>query len=152
MMILSKLDKLTIIEESEKSDGSVLSNAIQGAAKLLKKRSLVFILSDFRSAKWEKPFAQLAQKHDVVAVRITDPSDTELAEMGTIPFYDAESKKKSVFPTLSRRFKAEWREANQKRTEQWKDFCAKHGASPLTLSTEEDAVIVLQRFFKQKAR
>lgn len=152
MMILSKLDKLTTIEESEKSDGSVLSNAIQGAAKLLKKRSLVFILSDFRSAKWEKPFAQLAQKHDVVAVRITDPSDTELAEMGTIPFYDAESKKKSVFPTLSRRFKAEWREANQKRTEQWKDFCAKHGASPLTLSTEEDAVIVLQRFFKQKAR
>ena len=152
MMILSKLDKIDSIPESEKSDGSALSNAINGAAKLLKKRSLVFILSDFRSSRWEKPFARLAQKHDVVALRITDPSDRELPEIGTIPFYDAESKKKSLFPTLSRRFKAQWREANQKRSEQWKDFCSKHGAFPLTISTQEDAVSTLQRFFKQKAR
>ena len=152
MMILSKLDKIDSIPESEKSDGSVLSNAITGAAKLLKKRSLVFILSDFRSSRWEKPFARLAQKHDVVALRITDPSDSELPEIGTIPFYDAESKKKSLFPTLSRRFKAQWREANQKRSEQWKDFCSKHGAFPLSISTQEDAVSTLQRFFKQKAR
>ncbi|WP_296322643.1 DUF58 domain-containing protein [uncultured Treponema sp.] len=152
MMILSKLDKIDSILESEKTDGSALSNAINGAAKLLKKRSLVFILSDFRSSRWEKPFARLAQKHDVVALRITDPSDSELPEIGTIPFYDAESKKKSLFPTLSRRFKAQWREANQKRSEQWKDFCSKHGAFPLTISTQEDAVSTLQRFFKQKAR
>ena len=152
MMILSKLDKIDSIPESEKSDGSALSNAINGAAKLLKKRSLVFILSDFRSGRWEKPFARLAQKHDVVALRITDPSDSELPEIGTIPFYDAESKKKSLFPTLSRRFKAQWREANQKRSEQWKDFCSKHGAFPLSISTQEDAVSTLQRFFKQKAR
>ena len=152
MMILSKLDKIDSIPEYEKSDGSVLSNAITGAAKLLKKRSLVFILSDFRSSRWDKPFARLAQKHDVVALRITDPSDSELPEIGTIPFYDAESKKKSLFPTLSRRFKAQWREANQKRSEQWKDFCSKHGAFPLSISTQEDAVSTLQRFFKQKAR
>lgn len=152
MMILSKLDKIDSIPEYEKSDGSALSNAINGAAKLLKKRSLVFILSDFRSSRWEKPFARLAQKHDVVALRITDPSDSELPEIGTIPFYDAESKKKSLFPTLSRRFKAQWREANQKRSEQWKDFCSKHGAFPLSISTQEDAVSTLQRFFKQKAR
>ena len=152
MMILSKLDKIDSILESEKTDGSALSNAINGAAKLLKKRSLVFILSDFRSSRWEKPFARLAQKHDVVALRITDPSDSELPEIGTIPFYDAESKKKSLFPTLSRRFKAQWREANQKRSEQWKDFCSKHGAFPLSISTQEDAVSTLQRFFKQKAR
>lgn len=152
MMILSKLDKIDSIPESEKTDGSALSNAINGAAKLLKKRSLVFILSDFRSSRWEKPFARLAQKHDVVALRIIDPSDNELPEIGTIPFYDAESKKKSLFPTLSRRFKAQWREANQKRSEQWKVFCSKHGAFPLSISTQEDAVSTLQRFFKQKAR
>ena len=149
LMILSKLDK---IDSLQKSDGSALSNAIIGAAKLLKKRSLVFILSDFRSADWESPFARLAQKHDVVAVRISDPSDMALPEIGTVPFYDIESKKKSIFPTNSRRFKSAWRDADQKRTEQWKDFCAKHGGFPLTLSTEEDAVTVLQRFFKQKAR
>lgn len=152
MMILSKLDKLDSTPEDEKTDGSVLPNAITGAAKLLKKRSLVFILSDFRSAKWEKPFARLAQKNDVIAVKITSPTDSELPNIGTVPFFDPETNKKGLFPTLSKRFKHEWREANRQRTDLWKEFCIKHGASPVLLSTEDDAALVLSRFFKQKAR
>lgn len=152
MMILSKLDKLDSITDEEKTDGSVLPNAITGAAKLLKKRSLIFIFSDFRSAKWEKPFAQLAQKNDVIAVKITSPTDSELPNMGTVPFFDPETKKLGIFPTLSKRFKHEWREANMQRTELWKEFCIKHGATPVILSTEDDAALVLSRFFKQKAR
>ena len=152
MMILSKLDKIEYRTENEKSTGSVLQNALTGAAKLLKKRSLVFVFSDFRSAKWEEPFAQLAQKNDVIAVKITDDTDTELPEIGTVPFFDTESKKKSVFPTLSRRFKAEWAQADKNRTEQWKDFCIKHGASPVLLPTDEDCVLVFSRFFKQRSR
>ncbi len=152
MMILSKLDKLDSTPEDEKTGGSVLPNAITGAAKLLKKRSLVFILSDFRSAKWEKPFARLAQKNDVIAVKITSPTDSELPNIGTVPFFDPETNKKGLFPTLSKRFKHEWREANRQRTDLWKEFCIKHGASPVLLSTEDDAALVLSRFFKQKAR
>jgi len=152
MMILSKMDRLSSLPESEKKDGSALANAIQGAFRLLKKRSLVFILSDFRSAGWEEPFARLAEKHDLLAVRICDATDNELPSMGTIPFFDSESNKKSLFPTSSRRFKAEWREANQKRIQKWKDYCLKHGANPLVLSTEEDSALVLARFFKQKGR
>ena len=140
------------VPEEEMVAGSVLSNAIQGAAKLLKKRSLVFILSDFRSSKWEKPFAQLAQKNDVVAIRITEGADSELPDLGMVPFIDPETSKKGTFPTRSKRFKQEWREANRQRVDLWKDFCIKHGSSPLLLSTEDDAVLVLSRFFKQKSR
>lgn len=154
MMILSKLDKIdsSSIENSEKTNGSVLPNAIKGAAKILKKRSLVFILSDFRAAGWEKPFAQLAQKNDVIAIRITDSTDSELPSMGTVPFYDPETKKKVFFPTLSRRFKSEWMEANRQRTDLWKEYCLKHGANPILLACEEDSVLVLSKFFRQKAR
>lgn len=152
MMILSKLDRLDSVPEEEMVAGSVLSNAIQGAAKLLKKRSLVFILSDFRSSKWEKPFAQLAQKNDVVAIRITEGADSELPDLGMVPFIDPETSKKGTFPTRSKKFKQEWREANRQRVDLWKDFCIKHGSSPLLLSTEDDAVLVLSRFFKQKSR
>lgn len=152
MMILSKLDKIEYRDEEEKSDGSVLPNALKGAAKLLKKRSLVFILSDFRSSKWEKPFAQLAQKNDVVAIRITDSTDTELPQMGTVPFFDPESKKRGIFPTLSKKFRQEWFEANRQRIDLWKDYCVKHGANPILLSTAEDCVLVLSRFFKQRTR
>ena len=97
MMILSKLDKLDSTPEDEKTGGSVLPNAITGAAKLLKKRSLVFILSDFRSAKWEKPFARLAQKNDVYDVVYIDNMgnahrETFTATGGQNPYQNARKK------------------------------------------------------------
>ncbi len=152
MMILSKLDRLDANEEYVRTNGSVLGNAIQGAGKILRKRSLVFLLSDFRSGDWETPFARLAQKHDVIALRITDSTDSELPEIGTVPFFDSESGKSAIFPTSSKSFKMSWFEANRSRLDYWKDFCTKHGAYPLTLSTAEDPVAVLTKFFSQKAR
>lgn len=154
MTILSKLDKIDsgLIDESQKKAGSHLANALKGAAKLLKKRSLVFILSDFRSANWEKPFAQLAQKNDVIAIKVTDSSDTFVPALGTVRFIDPETNKQSIFPTFSKRFKSEWQKTSQERNELWKDFCMKHGANPVFLSCDEDSVLVLSRFFKQKAR
>lgn len=88
----------------------------------------------------------------MIAVKITSPTDSELPNIGTVPFFDPETNKKGLFPTLSKRFKHEWREANRQRTDLWKEFCIKHGASPVLLSTEDDAALVLSRFFKQKAR
>lgn len=148
MMILSMLDKIGTIPDEARTDGSALANAITGAAKLLRKRSLVFILSDFRSVGWEKPLARLAQKNDVVAVRITDRTDSELPDMGTVPFIDAETHKKAVLPTRSRRLKSEWAAADKQRTARWKDSCARHGARTVTLDTGDDALMVLSRFFR----
>lgn len=158
MMILSKLDRLSApanedgIPEYTDIIGSVLGNAIKGAAKILRKRSLVFILSDFRAANWEKPFAQLAQKNDVIAIRLIDSTDSELPEIGTVPFYDNETGKASVFPTSSRKFKMAWFENNRNRVDQWRDYCTANGAFPITLSTAEDPVIVLSKFFSQRSR
>ncbi|WP_407428142.1 DUF58 domain-containing protein [Treponema sp.] len=152
MVILSKLDKIEKRSEEEKSDGSVLPNALKGALKILKKRSLVFVISDFRTVNWEKPFAHLSQKHDVISIKITDNSDYELPKIGTVPFYDAETKKLSIFPTFSKRFKSQWLRENLQKTDQWKEFCLKHGANPVLLDTSEDCALVLSRFFAQKRR
>ena len=64
MNILQHLDKLPEVMIK----GSVLDSALNGAGKLLKTRSLVFVFSDFRSSDWEKPLLSLAQKNDVVAL------------------------------------------------------------------------------------
>lgn len=153
MMILSKLEKLENGEFGDESvSGSVLPNAIAGASKILKRRSLVFVISDFRAAKWERDFARLAEKHDVVAVKITDKSDFELPETGTISFFDVESGKSTFFPTSSKKFKQSWFEDNRRRNDKWQDFCKKHGAFPLAVSTSEDAAFALTKFFEQKSR
>ncbi len=148
MFLLSHLDTL----EDEIIPGSALSNALNGAGKLLKKRSLVFIFSDFRSEGWVASLANLALKNDVVAVRVTDPTDSELPHVGTIDFADSETGIHRYLPTSSASFSRAWFEANRRRTDLWKNTCLKHGAFPLELSTSEDPLHVLVRFFNKRGR
>lgn len=145
MLILSKLDKVDNIQ-----NGSALDSAIKGAVKLLKNRSLVFIISDFKTDGWQDSFKILSQKNDVIPIRITDSFDVELPQIGSVPFIDSESHVKQIFPTDNKNFRTEWKESYKKRTEKWKDFCIRHGATPLSIAADEDAVRVLSNFFISK--
>lgn len=146
MLILTRLDKLP----SKGVTGSVLGNALTGAGKLLKKRSLVFIFSDFRSGEWEKPLISLAQKNDVVAMRLMDKFDESLPAMGSVPFEDCESDLTMVLPTSSEKFKKEWRLQNDSRVRNWQELCAKHGIMPVLLNTTDEPLQVLSSVFNQK--
>ena len=148
MQLLNHLDRLP----DSPTVGSVLPNAITAAAKVLRKRSLVFILSDFRSGGWEKPLISLAQKNDVIAINLHDASDEELPSLGTVNFMDAESGLKMALPSSSPAFKKEWRNYNEMNQNRWQDFCIKHGAMPVILDTKTEPVQVLNQIFSRKAR
>lgn len=151
MLLVKKLD--AILERNDDLGisvrGSALSEALNGAGSLLKKRSLIFIISDFRVAGYETPLARLSHKHDCVTVRITSPSDKELPPVGTISFTDSESGLRKILPTNSASFKKEWKTAEQSRSYKWRDICAKRGVFPLEVSTEHDVAETLVSFFAQ---
>lgn len=148
MQILNHLDRLP---ESPVS-GSVLPGAITAAAKVLRKRTLVFILSDFRCAGWEKPLINLAQKNDVIAINIHDATDEELPSLGTVKFMDVETGRKMSLPSSSPAFKKEWRNYNEMNQNRWQDFCIKHGIMPVILDTKTEPIQVLNQIFARKAR
>ena len=148
MQILNHLDRLP----SNPTPGSVLPNAISAAAKVLRKRSLVFVLSDFRCGGWEKPLIALAQKNDVIAINIHDAWDEELPSLGTVVFKDMESGAKMSLPSSSPSFKKEWRSYNEMNQNRWQDFCIKHGIMPVVLDTKTEPVQVLNQIFARKAR
>jgi uncharacterized protein (DUF58 family) len=148
LLLLSKFD--TVNEHRIK--GSVLQNAVKGACRILRNRSLVVVISDFRNAGWEKPFTQLCLRNDVVAVRVTDPVDSELPESGSIPFVDPETSVRQVIPTNSSDFRDAWRTDHEKRIELWKKNCLRRGAVPLILSTDADPAAVLTNFFGSRER
>lgn len=148
MMILQHLDKLPEIQVK----GSVLGNALNGAGKLLKTRSLVFVLSDFRSSGWEKPLLSLAQKNDVIAMRLHDANDDELPSLGTVVFEDVESGLKMELPSSSESFKKEWKSYNNSQTNIWQAFCLKHGIMPVILDTKNEPLQVLNQTFTQKTK
>lgn len=148
MQILNHLDKLP----SSPATGSALPNAITAAAKVLRKRTLVFILSDFRCGNWEKPLISLAQKNDVIAINLYDASDEELPSLGTVKFKDVESGIKMNLPSSSAAFKKEWRNFNEMNQSRWQDFCIKHGVMPVILDTKNEPIQVLNQIFARKAR
>lgn len=148
MQILNHLDRLPETPVS----GSVLPNAISAAAKVLRKRSLVFILSDFRSSGWEKPLISLSQKNDVIAINLRDASDDELPSLGTVLFQDTESGLEMPLPSSSEAFKKEWRNYNSMNLNRWQDFCIKHGVMPVVLDTKTEPVQILSQIFARKAR
>ncbi len=143
MLLLSWLDSLS----ENTNRGSALANALRGTAQLLKKRSVVFVFSDFRTTGYESELGALATKHDVVAIRITDKSDTELPETGSVPFSDTESNVRMVLPTNLSAFRRAWRDDSIKRAERFKTLCLQRNVTPATLSTSEDPVTMLMRLF-----
>lgn len=143
MLILSHLEE----NRENVETGSALGSALNGAGKLLKKRSLVFVLSDFRTADWEKPLINLAQKNDVVALYVKDSMDEVLPSLGTVPFVDVESGKKMVLPSSSPKLKKEWKTQCENNIKKWQSVCLKHGIYPVLMNTADDPLKVLNSVF-----
>ncbi|MBD5413881.1 MAG: DUF58 domain-containing protein [Treponema sp.] len=147
MKILSQLDEVGV-----EKNGSVLSNAITGAVKMLRGNTLVFVITDFRSANWEEPFKLLSQKNDVVALHITDPTEMDMPEIGSVPFADIETHERRILFTRNSAFKSAWKNDFKKRSAHISDFCLRHGASYVHISTQDDPAFVLSGFFAAKRR
>lgn len=148
MKILNHLDKLP----EAQNNGSALGSAINGAGKLLKTRSLVFILSDFRTCDWENSLISLAHKNNVIALRLQDSHQEELPEIGTVIFEDVESNLKMELPTSSEQFKKEWKTYNNQHKERWEDFCVRHGILPIVMDTKNEPLQVLNAALGKKMR
>lgn len=148
MKILNHLDTLPEVQ----NNGSALGSAINGAGKLLKTRSLVFILSDFRTSDWEKPLISLAHKNNVIALRLQDSYQEELPEIGTVVFEDIESNLKMELPTSSEQFKKAWKNYNTQHKERWEDFCIKHGILPVVMETKNEPLQVLNAALGKRMR
>lgn len=73
--------------------------ALGYAARLLRHRSIVVVLSDFRAPGWEEPLARLATRHEVVAVTVDDPREFELPDAGWVELADAETGRRALVDT-----------------------------------------------------
>ena len=128
-----------------------LALALKTAASLLKQRSVVFVLSDFLAAGYEKPLKILRRRHDVVAMPITDPLETALPDRGLVRLRDAETGLTRVFDAGDPAFRAAW----QKRGRPFPDpseVFRSSGVDSIPLTTDAPYERALVRFFKERER
>ena len=130
-----------------------LSALLGTGLNAIKRRSLIFVISDFISAPgWEKPLALLNRRHDVVAIRLWDPREVELPDVGPIIMQDAETGQHLYVDTSDRRFRQRFHEAALQREAGLNAAFKRAGVDRLSLSTEEDLVRAIIRFAALRKR
>ncbi|MDR2069960.1 MAG: DUF58 domain-containing protein [Treponema sp.] len=132
--------------------GSGLGAALSGAGRLLKRRSLVIVISDFLCVDWEQELRDLCARHDVIALRLTDPLDKEIPGIGLAALEDGETAYRFHAPASSPSFRDAWAEWHEDRARLWQAICRRSGAARLELSTADAAPGVLARFFRGELR
>jgi uncharacterized protein (DUF58 family) len=124
-----------------------LTPLIEGGLHAIKRRSLVFIVSDFISEPgWERPLILLNQRHEVLAVRLSDPSEMELPDVGPIIMEDAETGEQLYVDTHDKKFRLRFEQAARRREAALNEAFKHAGVDVLSLSTEEDLVRAIVRF------
>jgi uncharacterized protein (DUF58 family) len=128
--------------------GSGLGKALVGAGRLLKRRSLVIIISDFLCVNWEQEIGDLSRRHDVISLRISGPLDREMPGSGLLTLEDPETGLRLRAPSSFPSFKSAWASWHEERARLWEAICRRSGAAYLELSTADDAPAALMRFFR----
>ena len=153
LQVLRLLNDVMRMPKLESAPYTAVSELVEAALRSLKRRSVVFIVSDFFTAPgWERPLGQLARRHDVIAVRLEDPRERELPDIGTVVMSDAETGESVYVDTHDRRFRKRFEEAVARREAQLAAAFARAGVDVLPLSTEEDLVSAVLRFASIRKR
>lgn len=130
-----------------------LTSFFQDALYSIKRRSLIFVISDFVSEPgWERPLNMLGQKHEVVAIRLTDPRETELPDVGMVVMEDAETGEQLFVDTHDAKFRKRFFDAAQKREDELNLLFKRANVDVMTLSTEDDLVKAILRFAKRREK
>ncbi|MEW6086126.1 MAG: DUF58 domain-containing protein [Chloroflexota bacterium] len=128
-----------------------LKSFLDGALNSIKRRSLVFVISDFISEPgWERSLSLLNRRHEVIAVRLFDPREEELPDVGMVVMEDAETGAQMFVDTHDLKFRKKFFAAAQQREQNLNAAFKRAGVDVLPLSTEDDIVRSIVRFAKQR--
>ncbi len=126
-----------------------LADLLLAGANFIRRRSTVFVVSDFISEPgWEKPLGQLAQRHEVLAVRLFDPLERELPDLGLIPLRDAETGQELLVDTHDAGFRRRFAQIASQRENELRTALARAGVDALELSTEGELLGAIVRFIE----
>ena len=130
-----------------------LAPLLDAGQQTIKRRSLVFVISDFISAPgWERPLNLLTQRHEVMAVRLFDRREVELPDVGPLLMEDAETGEQLYVDTHDKAFRRRFREASERREVTLRDAFRKAGVDAVALSTDDDLVQAIVRMATLRRR
>lgn len=132
--------------------GTDMAAALQLLGRVLKRKSVVFVVSDFLDANFEGPLSILARRHDVIPIVITDAREETIPAVDLIELVDAETGEVRAVDTSSRAARERF-ERRARRVKQWREkIFKKHAIDALEIHTDSSYVLPLMQFFRRRAR
>jgi uncharacterized protein (DUF58 family) len=120
--------------------------------KILHRRALIFVFSDFLDVGYEKAMQRTAHRHDVVAVTIDDPREVKFPQVGLIELYDAETGQTRLADTSAAGFPAAYQSLRQERRTSFQQWTRAHHIDVLAVSSAGRHLDELMRFFQLRER
>jgi uncharacterized protein (DUF58 family) len=127
-----------------------IGKALEFLSGILKKKAIVFLLSDFMDDSYEKTLRITAKKHDLTGIRVYDKREVEIPNIGLVPMLDSETLKTKWINTTSKTVRKQYELAHQKQVDAFETLFRKKGAGTLHCSLEESYVKKLLSYFKAR--
>jgi uncharacterized protein (DUF58 family) len=132
--------------------GTNLAEALRYAARMLRHRAIVVVLSDFRADAWDDPLAQLTARHEVVAITVDDPREAAFPNAGWVDLEDAETAQRVLVNTSHRATRERIRIAAERLLQERARRLAQAGVDRVALRTDVPYGVPLRRAFAERAK
>jgi uncharacterized protein (DUF58 family) len=139
-----------LIEFKPKSNGTDISEALRFLSSVVKKRSIVFTLSDFQDEDYDKNLKIASNKHDLTAIRIIDPAEEQLPNIGLVQLHNPETGITNWVDTSSKSVRAQYEKDYNEFVQKFKSNCTHSGTDYLDLRVDRSYTKQLLEFFKRR--
>jgi hypothetical protein len=134
------------------NQGTSIEEACNFLVKSLKRKALIFMVSDFYAEVLDKPLGKLARKHELVALQVNDPLETDLPKAGRVVMVDPETGFETLVNTSNPNLRMGYRKLTTRQFEGVAAVFKKHGIDAATLTTDKDTLPALHELLKRRGR
>ena len=140
-----------ILHFQPQQSGTNIETALAFVDQILKPHSVVFLISDFKDAGYEKQLRLSSKRHSLIAVTLQDRRELELPDVGLIELEDAESGETMIVDTRSEAARQRYTELNQRADAERRQIFRASQVDSILIRTDEPYVKPLIQFFRQRA-
>ncbi len=143
---------LNMIKHKAKPQTTDINKTLSDLEKIIKKRSIIFVISDFQSEDFTNPLRILKTKHDVILINVHDIREKEIPDIGYIRLEDEETGEQVLVDTSDIEFQKQYKKIIQKQTNEFKRKMNANKIDIIQLCSDETFDIPLRRFFNMRMR
>lgn len=141
-----------LINFKPKNKTTNLNEALKFISRVVKKKSIIFIISDFFSQDFKKYLSILKNRHDIIAINMNDIRENNIPDVGYIELEDTETNDKILVNTSDKSFREQYVRLSKQRNEKLKSLFNKFSIDTINIKTNENFEIPLRKFFKLRER